>query len=200
MAKPIEIVCVLDRSGSMASLVTEVINSFNVFLKEQKAEPGKARLTLVIFDDHYDIIHDRVKLSDVPGITPDVYFARGMTALNDAIGKTIAAVKKGAEKVIFLIQTDGHENASSEYSASDIKKLVEKKQKKGWEFLFVGAGIDAFDVGGAIGIPVHNIAMVAHTASGVRDTYSTMTASTLSYRRGSSSKDDKKVSNTVAAN
>jgi len=135
------IICILDRSGSMSGMADEVITNFNHFLKEQKALEGKAKLTLVVFDDKYDMIYDEIDLKKAKPLTSRQYFARGMTRMNDAVGRTLTN-KQGKKKAIVLIHTDGHENDSREYDNKDVKKLVRKLKKK-WEFIFVGAGIDA---------------------------------------------------------
>lgn len=150
MGKTVEIVCVLDRSGSMAGMVDEVIGGFNNFLDEQKKVKGKAKLTLVLFDDQYEVVHDRVKLKDVPELTRDVYFTRGMTALYDAVGKTMNNAKD-KNNGIFLVQTDGHENSSHEYTNNTIKKMIKKREKKGWKFVFLGADMNAMDAGANLG-------------------------------------------------
>lgn len=139
--KTTHIICVLDRSGSMSGLTNEVIKNFNHFLEVQQGLEGKAKLTLVIFDTAYDVIHDEVDIQKVKPLTSSIYFARGGTAMNDAIGR-ILSEKQNKKKAIVLIHTDGYENASQEFNAKQIKKLV-KNLKKKWEFIFVGAGIDA---------------------------------------------------------
>lgn len=135
------IICILDRSGSMSGLAEEVISNFNHFLKEQQELEGKAKLTLCIFDDRYKLIYDEIDLQKAKPLTSEQYYARGMTSMNDAIGRTLTN-KAEHKKAIVLIHTDGHENSSKEYNSKDIKKLV-KNLKKKWEFIFVGAGIDA---------------------------------------------------------
>ncbi len=135
------IICILDRSGSMGHMTEEVISNFNNFLAEQKELEGKAKLTLAIFDDKYDLIYDEIDLQKAKPLTSRQYFARGMTRMNDAVGRTLTN-KQDHKKAIVLIHTDGYENDSREYENKDIKKLV-KKLKKKWEFIFVGAGIDA---------------------------------------------------------
>ena len=141
MSKTTHIICILDRSGSMGHMTREVISNFNHFLAEQKELEGKAKLTLAIFDTEYTLVYDEVDLQKAKPLTNDVYFARGGTALRDAVGRTLTN-KQRKKKAIVMIHTDGWENASREYSAKDIKKLT-KKLKKKWEFIFVGAGIDA---------------------------------------------------------
>jgi len=141
MSKTTHIICILDRSGSMGSMTGQVISNFNNFLAEQKELEGKAKLTLAIFDTEYTLVYDEINLQKAKPLTNDVYFARGGTALRDAVGRTLTN-KQRKKKAIVMIHTDGWENASREYSAKDIKKLTNKLKKK-WEFIFVGAGIDA---------------------------------------------------------
>ena len=134
------IICILDRSYSMKAMESEVIGNFNNFLKEQKKLEGKAKLTLVLFDDQYDMIYDEIDLQKARPLTKKQYFARGMTRMNDAVGRTLTN-KADKKKAIVLIHTDGEENDSREYKHRDIKKMV-KKLKKKWEFIFVGADIN----------------------------------------------------------
>ena len=157
-----EIVMILDRSGSMARLEEETIGGYNSFIEEQKKEDSEANLTTILFDNEYEVLHDRVNLKDVEPLTDRDYYARGMTALLDAIGKTIQEIsrkisdsegKNTPDKVIFVITTDGYENASREFSNKQIKEMVEKKKNENnWEFLFFGANIDSFGVGHSMGI------------------------------------------------
>ncbi len=137
-----EIVCILDRSGSMAGSENEVLGSFNKFIKDQKKIEGKAKVTLVLFDHEYSMPWCRIPLKDTPKLTKELYVTRGMTALNDAIGKTINSFLK-KKKVIMLIQTDGFENCSLEFSTRQIKKLIKKKKK--WEFVFIGSDLSSRD-------------------------------------------------------
>jgi len=180
--KTTEIICILDRSGSMGGLATEVINSFNNFITEQKEVKGKAKVTLVLFDDQYDLVLDRVKLNDVPELTEATYFARGMTAMNDAIGRTIKNVKEGTNKAIVLIQTDGYENASHEYTNAQIKVMVKEKEDGGWNFVFLGANIDTVAEGGLRGFD--KSFSFDNNARGVQTAYASMSASTVAYRSG----------------
>ena len=157
-----EMVFILDRSGSMHGLEDDTIGNFNSLIDKQKAEPGEAYVSTVLFSDKSSVIHDRLKLADVPAMTHREYRTMGCTALLDAIGdaiKHISGVHKNLpaenvpENTMFVIITDGMENASEKYSGSRIKKLVEeKKAKQGWEFLFIGANIDAIAAAGNIGI------------------------------------------------
>jgi hypothetical protein len=157
-----EIVAILDRSGSMESLTGDTIGGYNSFVEGQKNVPGEAILTTVLFDDHYDLLHDRINIKGVRPITDKEYFARGMTALLDAIGRTIDGIglklhnipeAERPGKVIFFIITDGYENASKKYSHRQIKDKIElQKNVYNWEFIFLGANIDSEDVAESIGI------------------------------------------------
>ena len=157
-----ELVYILDRSGSMAGLELDTIGGYNAFLEKQKSIKGEATITTVLFDDRIEYLHEGVSLQDADPISGKDYFVRGTTALLDAIGQTVTKVKAAqkdlkkkdrAEKVMFVITTDGMENASREYSYDKVKALVEKqKEKHGWEFIFIGANIDAIETAGRFGI------------------------------------------------
>lgn len=156
-----ELVFILDRSGSMAGLESDTIGGFNAMLNKQRKESGDAYVTTVLFDNHYELLHDRIPLSGVADITDRDYFVRGSTALLDAVGTTIQKVVQAhihtAEamrpgKTIFVIITDGMENASREYSAAQVRAMIEKEKTYGWEFLFLGANIDAISAASNIGI------------------------------------------------
>lgn len=179
-----EIVFVLDRSGSMSGLEGDVIGGFNSFVKEQQVLKDEARLTTVLFDDKYEILHERKNIKDVKPITKDEYYVRGSTALLDAIGKTIKTLKKQiarTDKVIFVINTDGYENASVEYTNEKIKELVEKmKNKRKWEFVFLGANIDSFATGRALGVTWTG--NYTSSKEGVVSVYNTVSTMTSNYR------------------
>lgn len=157
-----ELVFILDRSGSMSGLESDTIGGFNSVMTKQKSEEGEANITTVLFDDHYELLHDRYNLRKIDTITEKEYFVRGSTALLDAVGKTIHKIGNAqkyaddferAEKVMFVIITDGMENSSREYSYNKIKKLIQRqKEKYGWEFIFLGANIDAVETAGRFGI------------------------------------------------
>lgn len=157
-----EVVFILDRSGSMSGLEADTIGGFNSMINKQKDEEGDVYISTVLFDDRSEVLYDRVSASKVEPMTDKQYYVRGCTALLDAIGGAIhhiANVHKYAreedrpEKTLFIITTDGMENSSRQYTYDKVKKLVEKQKKKyGWEFLFLGANIDAIEVAGRFGI------------------------------------------------
>ena len=157
-----EIVFILDRSGSMGGLESDTIGGYNSMLAKQKEEKGEAIISTVLFDDRTEILHDRKALEKVAPITAKEYYVRGCTALLDAVGGSIHHVSKvqkelpeeeRPEKTLFIITTDGMENASKGYTYDKVKKMVEKKKKKNnWEFIFLGANIDAVAVAGRFGV------------------------------------------------
>ena len=156
-----ELVFILDRSGSMNGLEGDTIGGFNGMIKKQKEEGEKVNVTTVLFDDEVEIIHDRFPIEIIVPMTEKEYYVRGCTALLDAVGESIKKVENvqkhlpedyKAGKVIFVITTDGLENSSVEYSHRDIKRMIEAKKECGWEFLFLGANIDARKEAEKIGI------------------------------------------------
>ncbi len=157
-----ELVFILDKSGSMGGLEKDTIGGFNSMLKKQKEEQGECRVTTVLFDNRYTLLHDRIDIQAVSPMTAREYCVGGSTALLDAMGRTIgkiSAVQRNtaeefrAEKVIFIIITDGEENASKEFSSTEVKKMIRREQEEhGWEFLFLGANIDAVETAGRFGI------------------------------------------------
>ena len=158
--KDVELVFILDRSGSMGGLESDTIGGYNSMLSKQKKEKtGKVSVTTVLFDDQYELLYNQVPIEKVSPMTEKEYYVRGSTALLDAIGKTVMQVKanqdkkKIKDKVLFVIITDGMENASREYRVEQVKKLIEeRKEKDNWEFLFLGANIDAIGAAKDIGI------------------------------------------------
>lgn len=157
-----EIVFILDRSGSMSGLEADTIGGYNSMLDKQKKEEGEALISTVLFDDQTEILHDRKSLDKVEKITDKEYYVRGCTALLDAVGGAIHHIGRiqkempegeRPEKTLFIITTDGMENASKKYSYEKVKKMVEKKKTKNhWEFVFLGANIDAVEVAGRFGV------------------------------------------------
>ena len=171
---------ILDRSGSMGGLESDTIGGFNGMLMKQKKEEGEANVTTVLFDDQIEVIHDRFPIDIVKPLTDADYYVRGCTALLDAVGSTVKKVENiqnrlpeelRAEKIIFVITTDGQENASQEYSANMVKKMIEKNQEKGWQFLFLGANMDAVEEAEKIGIRRTHAASYKNDAKGVKLNY-----------------------------
>ena len=157
-----ELVFILDKSGSMSGLEKDTIGGFNSLLDQQRKVDGECVITTVLFDNRYELLHDRIDIRAVQPITGKEYFVGGSTALLDAIGKTIhkiGTVQKNttedyrAEKVMFVIITDGEENASRNYSFAQIRQMIQhQKERYGWEFIFLGANIDAVETAGRFGI------------------------------------------------
>jgi len=160
----------------MTSLASEVVSNFNKFIKEQQEMKGKAKLTLVFFDDGYELIYDQVNLKKVKPIT-DEYKIGGMTAMNDAIGKTLTNLYN-KKKAVVLIHTDGYENASREFTTDQVRKLV--KDKKSWDFNFVGADIDTASVSNSLGIAKHM--KIDKNPRGINMSYSAFSTTTSLYR------------------
>lgn len=160
-----ELVFILDRSGSMSGLEKDTIGGFNSMIEKQKKEEGEALVSTVLFDDEIEVIHDRIPIESVPKMTDKEYYARGCTALLDAVGSAIhhignihkyARKEDVPEKTLFVITTDGMENSSHRYSYERIKHMIERQKKRyGWEFIFLGANIDAPAEAKRFGIDVH---------------------------------------------
>ena len=187
-----ELVFVLDRSGSMSGLERDTIGGFNSLLEKQKKEPGKALVTTVLFDDRYEVLHDRADLEQLAPITGADYYVRGCTALLDAIGLTIQRISQAQErdapaerpeKTLFVITTDGMENASREYDHARVRRMVERAVgEKGWEFLFLGANIDAISVAGRVGISADRAVTCSADPDGTRMNYDAVCAAASSVR------------------
>ena len=179
-----ELVFILDRSGSMAGLEGDTIGGFNAMIEKQKKEPGEAYVSTILFDNVSEVLHDRVSLESVPKMTDRDYTVRGCTALIDAIGgaiKHIGNIHKYArpedvpEHTMFIITTDGMENASRRFSSDEVKKMIERQKAEfGWEFLFIGANIDAVQTAAQFGIG-HDRAVNYHADSqGTQVLYETL--------------------------
>ena len=178
-----EIVFILDRSGSMSGLESDTIGGYNSMLKKQKGEDGEAIISTVLFDDQVEILHDRKDIAQVRPITDKDYYVRGCTALLDAVGgaiKHIGKVQKEEgddrpEKTLFIITTDGMENASRKYTYDKVKKMVEKKKEKHhWEFIFMGANIDAISVAGRFGVAANRAVRFENDGMGAELNYEVM--------------------------
>ena len=156
-----EMVFILDRSGSMAGLESDTIGGFNSLIKKQKKQAGKCYVSTILFDNYSRVLYDREKLEAIRPMTEDDYYVGGCTALCDAIGGAIRHIKNihkyarpedVPEHTMFVIITDGMENASHKYSSEMIKQMINQQKNCGWEFLFIGANIDAVETAGNLGI------------------------------------------------
>ena len=187
-----EIVFILDRSGSMAGLEKDTIGGFNAMLEKQKREPGKALVSTVLFGNTADVIHDRLPLHRVPKLTDREYYVRGCTALLDAVGgaiRHISTIHKYAreedrpEKTIFVITTDGLENASRRYDYEAVKQMIQRqKEQYGWEFLFLGANIDAAREAARFGIGEDRAANFHCDSKGTALNYEVISETVCSFR------------------
>lgn len=176
-----ELVFILDRSGSMQGLEADTIGGFNSMLEKQKKEPGEAFVSTVLFDDRVEVLHDRVKADRVRPITGVEYYVRGCTALLDAVGGAIHHIGKIHKyarpedipaHTLFVITTDGMENASHRYSARKVREMIRRqKEKYGWEFLFLGANIDAVETAGHLGIDADRAVNYHCDSAGTRLNY-----------------------------
>lgn len=176
-----ELVFILDKSGSMSGLESDTIGGFNAMLNKQQKEDGEAIVTTVLFDDKYEIIHDRINIKGIKPITEKEYFVEGSTALLDAIGKTIHKIGNAqkntqkeyrADKVVFVITTDGMENASREYTYEKIRTMIERQKKEyKWEFIFLGANIDAISTAERFGIGADRAATYHADSEGTQLNY-----------------------------
>ena len=194
-----EMVFILDRSGSMQHLVDDTIGGFNSMIEQQKAEDGEAYATTVLFDDEYELLHNHVNIQDVEPITRRDYYARGCTALLDAIGKTINSVgqrlsetpeEERPEKVIFMITTDGMENASIEFTKAKVKEMIEHQQNVySWMFMFIGANMDAISEASALGINASHAQGYTASSAGTTSLYSAV-SSAITTSRNVSTDDD----------
>jgi uncharacterized protein YegL len=191
-----ELVFILDRSGSMSGLESDTIGGYNALLDKQRKEPGDVILTTVLFDDRYELLHDRINLKGVAPITDKEYFVRGSTALLDAIGNTVnkivnvqrhTAEDEKAENVMFIITTDGMENASREFTYEKIRHMIgRQKEKYGWEFMFLGANIDAVATAERFGIDKDRAANYNSDSLGTQLNYEVI-SETVSFMRAESS-------------
>lgn len=200
------IICILDRSGSMSSIMSDSIGGFNEFLRKQKELPDKATITVHLFDDKHDCLYDFVDIKDAKELTRDVWYPRGTTALYDAIGRAINKDKArfaglGSEapaKVLVCIVTDGLNNASKEYTREGIQSLIRQCENDDWNFIYLAANQNAFAVGQSFGISYANTYTYTANSVGVAGMSATLNNATTSYRSMiSTSHDFKKMSKSL---
>lgn len=187
-----ELVFILDKSGSMGGLEKDTIGGYNAMLAKQQAIVGECHITTVLFDNNYELLHDRIDIRAVRPITQKEYFVGGSTALLDAIGKTIKKISDAqkhtadayrAEKVMFVIITDGAENASHEYSADKVKgQIKHQKRAHDWEFIFLGANIDAVETAGQFGIAPDRAIDYLADSEGTELNFKVMSEAVASFR------------------
>ena len=187
-----ELVFILDKSGSMGGLETDTIGGYNAMLAKQQEVEGECHITTVLFDNNYELLHDRIDIKAVSPISEKEYQVGGSTALLDAIGRTIHKIGNAqkhtaddyrAEKVMFVIITDGEENSSREYSAEKIKAQIERqKEKYGWEFVFLGANIDAIETAGRFGISADRAQNYHSDSEGIELNFRVMSEVVAEYR------------------
>lgn len=189
-----DITIVLDRSGSMHNVVSDTIGGFNQFLSDQKEVDGEATITLAQFDDQYDIVYQGIDIQTVEDLNEGTFVPRGMTALRDAIGKTINGTgkrlskmdeKDRPEKVIFVILTDGHENASQEYTSQKINEMIKHQSDNyQWEFVFLGANQDAISTADGFGISRGKAMTYASNSLGTASAYASVSDKMKMFRTG----------------
>ena len=186
-----ELVFIMDRSGSMGGLETDTIGGFNATLDAHRAAEGEAVVSTVLFDNEAQVLHDRLPIADVPPMTTRDYWVRGCTALLDAVGGAIRHISRvhgylpeeyRPEHTIVVITTDGYENASRKYGYAQVKQMVEQKKQEGWEFLFLGADIDAVGEAARIGIEADRAVMNLADGQGQRVAYSAVADATCAMR------------------
>ncbi len=195
-----ELVFILDRSGSMAGLEDDTVGGFNSMVEKQRKLEGDAFISTVLFDGVSEVIHDRVAISEIKPLTREEYYVRGCTALLDAIGGAIhhimnihkyARDEDVPEHTVFVITTDGMENASREYSAERVKKMIEQqKEKAGWEFLFLGANIDAVGTAASVGIGADRAVDYCSDSTGTQLNFSVLSDAITSVRSSAPLKSD----------
>ena len=181
-----ELVFILDRSGSMSGLESDTIGGFNAMIEKQKKQDGKCYVSTVLFDNVSEVLHDRVKLSEIKPMTDKEYTVRGCTALIDALGGAIhhignihkyARNEDVPEHTVFVITTDGMENASRKYGSAEVKAMIERqKEKYGWEFLFIGANIDAVETAAQYGISEDRAVNYVPDSAGTHILYESVSA------------------------
>lgn len=194
-----ELVFILDKSGSMAGLEQDTIGGYNAFLKQQQAVEGKCKVTTVLFNHTYELLHRRNDINTLSPLTEKDYEASGYTALLDAVGKTIldithaqkqASEQEQATRVMFVIITDGMENSSKEFTTHNVKKLIEGRKAIGWEFIFLGANIDAVTTADSVGISADRVQDFHADGAGVRLNFQVVSEVATSFRQKASLPDN----------
>lgn len=176
----LDLIFLIDRSGSMYGSEADTIGGFNSFIEKERKKELDTNVTTVLFDDKYEVLYKRKSINDVEKLTEKEYFVRGTTALLDAIGKTITSLdKEVSSKVLFVIMTDGMENASVEFSKSQIKNMIDNHK---WEFIFLGADIDSYSEAGSIGIAKSRIANYEKSVDGIDRVYSSISLASTRIR------------------
>lgn len=184
--KKTEIITIIDTSGSMGNMVRDCVGTFNTFVEELQAKNLKGKVTLVGFDNNSTVVIDRQKLGEVQAMPLDSMKAGGGTALYDAIGETIAKAKKD-RPTICMIQTDGQENGSREYTQDQVKSMIEEMTALGWEFQFTGVGIDGFANGGRqLGLERSQTRSVSRGTSGIKNASAARSMATMDYMTSNS--------------
>lgn len=185
-----ELVFILDRSGSMSGLESDTIGGFNGMIAQHRSEGGDVLVSTVLFDHEHEVVHDRVRIADVPALTSKEYYTRGCTALLDAMGDAIHHIKNVHKyarpedrpaRTMFIITTDGMENSSTRYTADQVRAMVKQQEEAGWAFVFLGANIDAVQVAGGLGIRPEFAAEFACDAAGVRENFASLGAMTCAF-------------------
>ena len=171
--KNLDVVFVIDKSGSMSGSEDNTISSFNEYLEKEKKNKFDTKISTVLFSDHYEYLHNRINVKEVSELTRDDYVVGGCTALYDALGNAIINMdNKKTDKVLFIIITDGYENASREFNINKIKHLI--KDHKEWEFIYIGADIDSYAAGSSIGIKRDNIANYSKDRVGTKKMFNSI--------------------------
>ena len=189
-----ELVFILDRSGSMRGLEADTVGGINSLVEKQKKEEGEALISVVLFDDQQEVLYDRAALNTIEPMTDQQYYVRGCTALLDAVGGAIhhignvhkyAREEDRPAKTLFVITTDGMENASRHYTYEKVKQMVERRKAKyGWEFLFIGANIDAVETASGFGIDASHAANYRNDARGIKHMYDGISTAVECMRAG----------------
>ena len=180
-SEKIDIIFLIDRSGSMYGSENDTIGGFNSFIAKQKKNETDARVTTILFDHGYEVLYKRKNLYDVDDLTTNEYYVRGSTALLDAIGRTITSMDREVEnKVLFVITTDGYENSSKEFSRQQIKNMINSHN---WEFIYLGADIDSYAEASSIGIRKSSVSNYKKSKEGIDTMYDCLSDATILYSK-----------------